>query len=170
MFGFFGSKSIRCSGAILVAGLLPAMGYAATSTIEVKVESKSFLSGSRTLQLEDGVPQTVTLQQPVAEKFDGRCSIFGLIEPDGGIPTTVKIDITANRVDDKNVMTVAKILARKAGDVRETLVSARGDRANCPTISGISTEVSSMVRAGESTRIFDAQGDKRDIEVVLSVK
>ena len=59
MFGFFGSKSIRRSGAILVAGLLPAMSYGATSTIEVKVESKSFVSGSRTLRLEDGVPQTV---------------------------------------------------------------------------------------------------------------
>jgi len=172
VFGSFASKSIRRGGAIVVACLLPAASFAATSTVDVRVESKSFLSGSRTLQLEDGVTQTVTLERPAAAKFDGRCSIFGLLGPDGGVPTIVKIDVTAKRIDDKNVVAKANIQASKVGHVRETLVSTNGDRAECPTISRVSTESTGILRAGEPAKLFDAQDMRNgtDIEVVLTVK
>ncbi|MCY0852558.1 hypothetical protein [Cupriavidus sp. D39] len=73
-----------CALSMLAAS---SIALAATTQVEVKVDSPSFVSGVKTVELEDNVPQTITFSAAAKPAFDKRCVILGLVDSDGGVPT-----------------------------------------------------------------------------------
>jgi len=162
----------RCSVALATALMFPAISFAANTTLEIKVDSETYVSGSRVVELEDGVTKTVVFERTGSVKYDKRCAFFGLIGPDGDVPTTVKVDVTTKRLEGGRVLARADLKASGAGEAREALVSANGDRAVCPSVTGTTSEASANLRVGEPQTVFNSWDDRKEhsIKVTLTAQ
>lgn len=144
--------------AVLIATLALncAVAHAASGKLQIDVDSPGFVSGSKVIEFENGVPQTIVFSQPNAEKFDQRCSVLGLVPTSGEVPTQIALTIAATKFDgDSAIYVQTKILATKAGATGEQLVSVKGDKAQCPSLRREETVITSRV-GREGTEILRA--------------
>lgn len=143
--------------AIVIAtlALTCAGAQAASGKLRIDADSPGFVSGSKVIEFENGVPQTVVFSQPNPEKFDPRCSVLGLVPPSGEVPTQIALTINARIFESGAIDAETKVLATKAGAVGEQLVSVKGEKARCPSLRREESVISSRV-GHEGTEILHA--------------
>ncbi|WP_427308983.1 hypothetical protein [Cupriavidus sp. H39] len=143
---------------------------AASGKLKIDVDSPGFVSGSRIIEFENGVPQTIVFTQPSAETFDARCSALGLVSASGEVPTKVTLTVVATKFDDGEIEVQTKVLASKAGPAKEQLVSVKGDKARCPSVRGEESIITSLV-GREGTEILRAASfDNLELAVRLTAQ
>lgn len=154
-----------CALSMLAAS---SIAHAATTQVEVKVESPSFVSGVKTIELEDNVPQTITFQAAATPAFDKRCVGLGLVDADGGVPTVVQLQVTA-MLDGNNRLVSAELKARKAAESRKMLVSSNGERADCPNVREFTTKMMGKLTPGTPELLFSATDGRQDANISVTV-
>ncbi|MBF6989422.1 hypothetical protein [Cupriavidus sp. IK-TO18] len=155
----FATLALACAGA-----------QAASGKLKIDVDSPGFVSGSRVIEFENGVPQTIVFSQPSAEKFDPRCSVLGLVSASGEVPTKVALIIAATKFDGGTIEVQTKLLASKAGPTREQLVSVKGDKARCPSIRGEETVITSSVGKAGTEILRATSFDNLELAVKLTAQ
>ncbi|MFC4523642.1 hypothetical protein [Cupriavidus pinatubonensis] len=159
-------KPLKHVALIATLALSCAGAQAASGKLKIDVDSPGFVSGSKVIEFENGVPQTIVFSQPNPERFDPRCSVLGLVPTSGEVPTQIALTIDATKFDGGAVDVQTKLLATKAGATREQLVSVKGDKALCPSLRREETVVTSRV-GREGTEILRASSFNN---LVIAVK
>lgn len=155
-----------------IAILVSAHAQADTTKIRLDIESTTFVNGSQLVELQDNVPQTIVFSKPGDRVFDKRCAMFGIVSPDGTVPTNVEVRIVAKRFDDGTVLAHGELKANKVGKVQETQVAINGDSADCPSRAGVLAESNVKVTKGKPQVLYSGWDSKNEatIDVRLTVQ
>lgn len=112
------------AAATIAASLVPFHAEAATGLLEVKVDAPAFVSGTKVIEFENRVPQTVIFGGSTGGKVDAHCALTKRVE----------VKVVAFRYDDGMVDAQAEITAVKTGPTNPALVSATSEQKACPSL------------------------------------